>query len=92
MNPPDPKKRPDLAPYTKCYSVIEENIPAETDQLDRTLRKNSRGNIPTVTQGKLVATPLPESEDPSDKAEDDTYLENTVALIRSGPKMIVPVL
>ena len=64
VKPPDPKKRPDLAAYTKCYSVIEENIPAETAQLDRTLRKNSVGNIPTITQGKLVATPLPESEDP----------------------------
>ena len=89
VKPPDPKKRSDLDPYTTCYSVIEESIPTKADQLERTLRKNSVGDIPSVTQGKLVATPLPESEDPSDKAEDDTDLENTVALIRSGPKMVV---
>lgn len=89
VKPPDPKRRSELAPYTMCYSIIGENISANSDQLERTFRKNSVGDIPTVTQGKLVATPLPESEDPSDKAEDDTYLENTVALIRSGPKMVV---
>ena len=89
VEPPEPRMRSDLTPYTKCYSVIEESIPADADQLDRTLRKNSKGDIPSVTQGKLVAVPLPESEDISDKAEDDTYLENTVALIRSGPKMVV---
>ncbi|MXY22111.1 MAG: hypothetical protein F4Y49_12365 [Dehalococcoidia bacterium] len=89
VDPPEPKKRADLTPYTTCYSIVEEGISANADQLERTLRKNSVDGIPGVTQGKLVATPLPESEDLSDKAEDDTYLENTVALIRSGPKMVV---
>ena len=89
VEPPEPKKRSDLTPYTTCYSVIEEGIPPSANQLDRTLRKNTADGIPGVTQGRLVAVPLPESEDPSDKAEDDTYLENTVALIRSGPKMVV---
>ena len=89
VEPPEPKIRADLTPYTTCYSVIEEGIPANSNQLERTLRKNSVDDIPTVTQGKLVATPLPESKDPSDKAEDDTYLESTVALVRSGPKMVV---
>ena len=89
VEPPEPKKRSDLTPYTTCYSVIEEGIPVEPDQIVRTLRKNAVGDIPGVTQGKLVATPLQESEDDTDKAEDDTYLESTVALIRSGPKMVV---
>lgn len=89
VEPPEPKKRSDLAPYTTCYSVIEEGIPIEPNQIEKNLRKNAVGDIPGVTQGKLVATPLPESEDDTDKAEDDTYLENTVALIRSGPKMVV---
>ena len=89
VDPPDPKKRSDLAPYTRGYSTLTEDIPlTPPDKKNELHQRASKGN-PALKQGALYLTPLPESDDESDRAEDDTYLRNTVALIRSGPKMVV---
>ena len=46
-------------------------------------------NDPLVQQGKLALVPMPQVDDKPDESEQDSYLENTIALIRSGPRMVV---
>ena len=82
---PDPKTREDLKPYLRCYSLIDEGVAKSESERLHILRNNS----PLLQQGKLALTPLPEAADNSDESEQDTYLESTVALIRSRPRMVV---
>ena len=87
VSPPEPKKREDLKPYLRCYSLIEEKItPADGEKL---IKLQSQPGS-TAKPGQLALKPLAQvDEDPVDDVESDTHLESTVALIRSGPKMVV---
>ena len=82
---PDPKTNEDLRPFLRCYSLIEEGIAKSESERVHPFRTNE----PLTQQGKLALTPLPELEDGEDESEQDSYLESTVALIRSGPRMVV---
>ncbi len=83
---PEPKSRDDLRPYLRCYSLIEEGVAKDKVERLHTLR----GNKHVHQQGNLALVPLPQQTDNgSDDPEQDTYLESTVALIRSGPRMVV---
>ena len=87
VKPPEPREREDLEPYLKCYSLIEEKIEPDEDERMITLQAASGS---TGRPGRLALKALPQSdEDSDDAAEADTYLDSTVALIRSGPKMVV---
>ena len=82
---PDPKTRGDLRPYLRCYSLIDEGMAkSETEKLHP-----FRSNDPLLQQGKLALVPLLQVADSPDKSEQDSYLENTIALIRSRPRMVV---
>ena len=88
LDPPEPNARPDLAPFIRCYSLIEEGVPRkdgeELPRLNATL-----GAKPGALALKAIEladlTRDEESEDP----EGDSHLKNSVALIRSGPRMVV---
>ncbi len=82
---PEPKTRKDLRPYMRCYSLIEEGIPKDDEERLTRFRIND----PLLQQGALALKPLPQPEDSLDESEQDSYLEDTVALIRSGPRMVV---
>lgn len=82
---PDPKTRDDLRPYLRCYSLIEEGVAKSDTERVRAFRSNE----PRLQQGSLALTPLPQVDDDKDESEQDSYLDSTVALIRSGPRMVV---
>ncbi len=81
--PPDPRRRSDLEPYVRCYSLIEEGVPKEDGEREIRLR-TAHGSKP----GSLALKSLPPDETEDDE-EGDLHLKNTVALVRSGPRMVV---
>ena len=83
--PPQPLLRPQLAPFLRCYELSEDDIPPENDERKRRLNAVSGIQRGTIA---LKALPFDESDDVEDP-EHDTLLKNTVALIRSGPRMVV---
>lgn len=84
---PEPRVREDLKPYLRCYSLVEEKIPS--DEEERLIRFQSVSGS-SAKPGQLALKPLPLSDqDSMDDVESDTDLDSTVALIRSGPKMVV---
>ena len=87
IRPPEPREREDLRPYLRCYSLIEEKMsPDEDEKLIKLQRESGFRAQP----GQLALKPLPQSdEDSMDDVESDSELDSTVALIRSGPKMVV---
>ena len=87
VRPPEPRDREDLRPYLRCYSLIEEKMaPDEEERLMKLQRESGSDAQP----GQLALKALPQSdEDSLDDVESDTHLDSTVALIRSGPKMVV---
>ena len=85
MPPPEPQLSPKLKPYILCYGLVQDDIP--NDKNERIHRLNA---IDGVQPGKLALKVLP-ANDPDDEEnpDEDTQYKNTVALIRSGPKMVV---
>ena len=84
---PEPREREDLNPYLRCYSLIEERIDPDGDEKLTRLQPASGSK---AHPGHLALKPLPQSDDEAtDDAKPDTHLESTVALIRSGPRMVV---
>ena len=86
LPPPEPLTRPELAPFLRCYRLIEDgNIPTADDERRRRMNAQSgkqRGHW------ALKALP-PDSPDVHEDPGKDTNFKNTVALIRSGPQMVV---
>ena len=87
IKPPEPREREDLRPYLRCYSLIEEKMPRVEGE-ERFKLQPASGS--SAQPGTLALKPLPQSdEDSIDDVASDTDLDSTVALIRSGPKMVV---
>lgn len=87
IRPPEPREREDLRPYLRCYSLIEEKMASDEEEK---LFKLSPASGSSDQPGQLALKPLPQSdEDSMDDVASDTDLDSTVALIRSGPKMVV---
>ena len=87
IKPPEPRGREDLKPYLRCYSLIEEKMATDADER---LIKLQRESGSTGQPGQLALKPLPQLDNGStDDVSSDTYLDSTVALIRSVPKMVV---
>ena len=87
IRPPEPRVREDLMPYLRCYSLIEEKMARDEEEKLFKLQPSSGSS---AQPGQLALKPLPQSDDDSmDDAGSDTDLDSTVALIRSGPKMVV---
>ena len=86
LPPPEPLSRPELKPYIKCYQLVEDSdLPAGADEQKHPLNK-----IQGRSRGALALCALPPiSEESEDDPDQDTRLRNTVALIRSGPRMVV---
>lgn len=85
VQPPQPLLRQDLSPYIRCHSLIEEKVPiADSERCSRFRARHG------AQAGTISFTPIePKDVDQSDESSEDSYLENTVALIRSGPRMVV---
>ena len=84
---PEPREREDLKPYLRCYSLIEEKMPPDEEEK---LIKFQPSSGSTAQPGQLALKALAQAdEDSPDDVESDTDLDSTVALIRSGPKMVV---
>ena len=86
---PDPRQRQDLMPYIRCYSLIEERVP-----LDQAEERAPFNAINGLKPGELALKALPEpSLDTQNgeigELEEESPLRNTVALIRSRPRMVV---
>ena len=87
IKPPEPREREDLRPYLRCYSLMEEKMPPNGGEK---LIKLQREADSAAQPGQLALRPLPQAdEDSTDDVGSDTHLNSTVALIRSGPKMVV---
>ena len=87
FKPPEPREREDLKPYLRCHSLVEEKMAPDEDEK---LIKLQRESGSTAQPGQLALKPLLQSdEDSMDDVASDTHLDSTVALIRSGPKMVV---
>lgn len=85
MSPPEPQLSPKLQPYIRCYGLVQDDIPSNDDE--RVQRLNA---IDGVQPGKLALKALSTIEaDDDENPDEDTEFKNTVALIRSGPKMVV---
>ncbi len=84
LAPPQPLERPRLKPYIRCYELLENEIPIEDDE-----RKPKVNAIQGVQRGALALKALPPDPDEQEDPEKDTKFKNTVALIRSGPRMVV---
>ena len=85
MLPPEPQLSAKLKPYIRCYSLVEDDIPGDEDE--RISRLNA---VNGIRAGKLALKALPPNDpDEEENASEDTDFRNTVALIRSGPKMVV---
>ena len=86
LPPPEPLMRRELEPFMRCYRLIEDgSIPTEDDEL------RPRVNAQYGRQRGFYALKalLPDSPDDHGDPEKDTNFKNTVALIRSGPQMVV---
>ena len=82
---PEPLLRPKLKPYIKCYNLVEDDIPLENGEGRPAFRA-----IQGVQIGKLALKALPPTDpNEDDDPEQDTRFRNTVALIRTGPRMVV---
>ena len=85
---PEPRQRPELEPYLRCYSLIEEGIPKTTDELVHRFHPVDGAQL-----GRLALTPRlapAESEADADADADvDSPFADSVALIRNGPRMVV---
>ena len=82
---PEPLTRDDLKPYIDCYDMATGE--AEKGKRDHKYVFNRRRG---VARGTLALTPLgPDDSDDEDGADSQTPFRNSVALIRSGPKMVV---
>ena len=85
MPPPEPQLSPKLKPYIRCYSLIQDDIPS--DEEERMQRLSAYNG---VQPGKLALRVFPANgPDDDENPDDDTQFKNTVALVRSGPKMVV---
>lgn len=82
---PEPLTRDDLKPYIRCYYIASnEEDAGESD------RKYEFNRNLGVRRGTLGLTPLgPDDSDGYDDEDSRTRFRNAVALIRSGPRMVV---
>lgn len=84
---PEPLTRDDMKPYIHCYDMAT----GEAEKGERDYKygfRRARGI--GVARGTLALTPLgPDDSDDEDGADSQTPFRNSVALIRSGPKMVV---
>ena len=85
LPPPEPLSRSDLRPYIRCYELVEYDVAPE--EAERRPRINARQGI---KRGSLALKKLPFNDlDDQDDPATDTPFNNTVALVRSGPRMVV---
>ena len=84
---PEPLTRDDMKPYIHCYDMAT----GEAEKGERDYKygfRRARGI--GVARGTLALTPLgPDDSDEEDGADSPTPFRNSVALIRSGPRMVV---
>ena len=82
---PEPKVRQDLLPYIDCYELIDLNIPESGPHEE----KRSFNRIDGRQPGTVAFKGLDDDPDRDEYSDDNDDLENSVALIRSGPRMVV---
>ena len=86
---PDVRARHDLEPYIRCYSLIEEGVPKEKEEKEVTLNRVEGKRPGSLAMKPLPPLPADESDDEDEDGPDGPKLRNTIALIRSGPRMVV---
>ncbi len=82
LAPPEPKTNSALDPFIDCYQMIDQ----ETKPTPPRERKHTLNALHGLKPGLLALKAL---DSDADRDDDDDPLANTVALIRSGPKMVV---
>ena len=82
---PEPLLRPELGPFIRCYHLVEDDIPPEGKEQARRLNASGGKQRGLLALKGLLAYDRDFQDDP----ENDTSFRNTVALIRSGPRMVV---
>ena len=86
LPPPEPRERSELKPYISCHDLVETDVSPKERQQKRSSLKAWNGK----KRGTLALTALlPDDLSEEDSPENDTQFKNTVALIRSGPLMVV---
>ena len=86
LPPPEPMDSAGLIPYIKCYEwVVRGAVPEEERDFytPRAISNRKPGKMGLV---ELKRDP---DEDGEDEDERENELESTIALVRSGPKMVV---
>ena len=85
LPPPEPLLRSHLRPYIRCYELVEYD--AVPEEGERRPRINARQGVRIGALGlkALASNDLEDQDDPTR----DTHFNNTVALVRSGPRMVV---
>ena len=84
LPPPEPLQRPELMPYIRCYELLEDNVLLGSDE--RRPRVNA---LDGKRRGALALKALPPDVDDQEELERDKKFGNSVALIRSSPRMVV---
>ncbi len=82
---PDPRGVARLDEYVRCYTMIEHGVPPEGPLETRQKLRRFNGLRPGTLALKGLA---PDQPTPDDDSPDES-LDNTIALIRSGPLMVV---
>ena len=86
LEPPEPRDNPSLKPYIDCYEMIEHDTPVDSSFQSKQRLRRSRGHW----TGSLALTGRREDDRTWPEADDeDDRVANRVALIRSGPRMVV---
>ena len=84
LPPPEPLQRPELMPYIRCYELLENSVPLGSDE-----RRPRINAMEGKRRGALALKALAADANDQEELEKDNRFGNTVALIRSSPRMVV---
>jgi hypothetical protein len=84
---PEPRENPKLMPYIDCYEMIEHDIPPKGRTGSEVVYRPRA--ISGRRLGQLALKGLETNSDEPEDIDEEDELSRRVALVRSGPKMVV---
>ena len=85
LPPPEPLLRPELKPFIRCYQLLEFDLEAGENERNRKLNAADGVKKGGIALKALTSEAYQDQEEPTH----DSHFRDTVALVRSGPRMVV---